>query len=229
MKTIGLIGGTGWVSTMEYYRLINEFTNSRLGKAHSARCLLHSFDFEEIIRLQHKGDKDRIYRLIYDAATNLVSSGADGLALCANTMHRYAEKLQSEIDVPLIHIAEATAKAIGLARLTKVGLLGTKPTMEENFYTSILKKHNIAVVIPDESQREFIHNSIFKELINGDFREDTKAGFIEITDDLNHRGANGIILGCTEIPLLIQQEHLNMPLFNTLEIHALAIVDFTMG
>lgn len=229
MKTIGLIGGTTWVSTQEYYRLINEITNRRLGGLNASKCILHSFNFEEIITLQRNGETEVIYKMIEDAANNLISSGASAVALCANTMHMYVEKLSKNIDVPIIHIAEATSKTVINSGIHEVGLLGTKYTMEFDFYTSVLLKNNIAVHIPEKTDREFIQDCIFNELAKDDFREDSRNRFLEIIQRLKEKGANGVVLGCTEIPLLIQQKHVDLPLFDTLEIHANAIVDFALS
>jgi len=229
MKTIGLIGGTGWVSTVEYYRLINQETNKRLGGSFSARCLVHSFNFQEILSFQEKNDNDSIYTMIHSAAINLIHSGADGIALCANTMHKYAERLKSEINVPIIHIAEATARVIKQAGFSKVGLLGTKYTMEMDFYSRVLQDFGILTLVPEKSDRVFINDIIYNELVNEQFNDDSRTGYLKIIDRLKRQGAQGIILGCTEIPLLIQQEHADIPLFNTLEIHAGTLVDFTLN
>ncbi len=229
MKTIGLIGGAVWVSTVEYYRLINQETNKRLGGSFSARCLVHSFNFQEILSFQEKNDTDSIYTMIHNAAINLIHSGADGIALCANTMHKYAERLKSEINVPIIHIAEATARVVKQAGFSKVGLLGTKYTMEMDFYTRVLQNFGILTLVPEKFDRVFINDIIYNELVNEKFNEESRTGYLKIIDRLKRQGAQGIILGCTEIPLLIQQEHTDIPLFNTLEIHASAIVDFALN
>lgn len=229
MKTVGLIGGTTWVSTQEYYRLINEITNSRLGGLNASKCILHSFNFEEIATLQRNNETGALYKKIENASIGLINSGALCIALCANTMHLYAEQLSQNISVPIIHIAEATAKAIIDKGISEVGLLGTRYTMEMDFYTSILTKHNIKVYIPKKDERDFIHDCIFNELAKDIFKEDSRSRFLEIIDQLNKKGAEGVILGCTEIPLLIQQKHIDLPLFDTLEIHANAIVDFALA
>lgn len=228
MKTIGLIGGTTWVSTVEYYRLLNEITNKRLGGLNASQCLIHSFNFDEIARLQRNNETKVIYNKILKAANNLINSGASCIVLGANTMHMYAEELSQHINVPIIHIAEATTKVIIEAGISEVGLLGTKYTMEMDFYTSILKNYGIAVHIPSESDREFINDCIFNELAKDIFTETSRQRFIEIINRLSNDGAKGVILGCTEIPLLIQQNHIDTPIFDTLEIHANAIVDFAL-
>lgn len=229
MKTIGLIGGTNWVSTKEYYHLINEITNIRLGGLNASKCLIHSFNFEDIATLQRNNETGTLYRKIEEAANNLIYSGASCIALCTNTMHIYAEQLSDNISVPIIHIAETTAMAIKEKGLTEVGLLGTKYTMEMDFYTSVLKRHNIKTIIPSKTEREFIHDCIFNELAKDIFTESSKNRFIEIIRQLKLDEAEGIILGCTEIPLLIEQHHVEIPLFNTLEIHSEAIVDFALN
>lgn len=229
MKTIGLIGGTGWVSTVEYYRQINEEINNRLGGMYSAKCLIHSFNFEEIISLQETGNAEAIYLKILAAAENLINSGADCIALCANTMHLYITQLKSNIAVPVVHIGEATALTIKRAGLSKVGLLGTKLTMEKDFYTGKLQEFGITTMVPDKEERDYIHSVIFDELIKDDFRKSSRSRFLEIIDSLKQEGAEGVILGCTEIPLLIHQDHTDIPLFNTLNIHANALVDFAVN
>ena len=228
MKTVGLIGGTTWVSTQAYYRLINEITNKRLGGLNASKCLIHSFNFDEIARLQRNNETGLMYKKIENAAINLIKSGALGIALCANTMHIYANQLSHKLSVPVIHIAEATAKKIIKAGISEVGLLGTRYTMEMKFYTDILEKQGISVHIPPSSEIEFIHECIFSELAKDIFKEQSRNRFLKIIEQLKSEGAKGIILGCTEIPLLIQQNHTNMPLFDTLEIHANAIVDFAL-
>jgi len=217
------------VSTVEYYRLINQETNKRLGGSFSARCLVHSFNFHEILSFQKKNDNDSIYSMIHSAAINLIHSGADGIALCANTMHKYVERLRSEINVPIIHIAEATARVIKQAGFSKVGLLGTKYTMEMDFYARVLQNFGILTLVPEKSDRVFINDIIYNELVNEKFNDDSRTGYLKIINRLKRQGAQGIILGCTEIPLLIQQEHADIPLFNTLEIHAGALVDFALN
>lgn len=229
MKTVGLIGGTTWVSTQEYYKLINEITNKRLGSLHSSKCLIHSFNFDEIARLQRNNETGRLYQKIENAAKGLINSGASSIALCANTMHIYADQLSQNISVPIIHIAKATAKTINETGIKEVGLLGTKYTMEMNFYTAILESQGIVAHIPKASQREFIHDCIFNELAKDIFTEESRNRFLKIMEELRAEGARGIILGCTEIPLLIQQSHTELPLFNTLDIHANAIVDFALA
>ena len=229
MKTIGLIGGTGWVSTLEYYRLINTGVNNRLGGLSAARCLLYSFNYNDIAELNQMNDHEGVLRLVTDTAQKLETAGVDCIALCANTLHFYADDLQKKITKPIIHIGSATAAEISNLGLSKVGLLGTKITMEENFYKDRLRIANIQAIIPSDRERAFIHRSIFNELIKNILVEKTKIHFLEIISNLAQQGAEGIILGCTEIPLLIKQSDVAIPVFNTLEIHVNAIVDYALG
>ena len=229
MKTIGLIGGTGWVSTVDYYKLINEGINKRLGGLDFSRCLLYSFNYGDLDRLNKQNDDEAIYTSILDAAEKLVHSGADFLVLCANTLHKYADRLVLELDVPIVHIGEATANEIIKRGFSTIGLLGTKITMESNFYISRLKEKGIETIVPEKKDREYINSIIFTELFQLKFNENTRRNFLNIISKLYTRGAEGIILGCTEIPLLIQQKHTDIPVFNTLDIHANAIVDFALS
>lgn len=228
MKTIGLIGGTGWVSTVEYYRIINEETNKRLGGLEAAKCILYSLNYGEIDSFNKKNDSEGIFLLLSNAAEKLIAAGADCILLCANTMHQYASRLELKIDVPLIHIAQATGEAIKNRGLNKVGLLGTKQTMEMDFYKSKLNEKEIEVIIPEKIDRDFIQNTISNELLKNMFLDESRTRFQKIMEKLKNNGAEGIILGCTEIPLLIKQEHSALPLFNTLEIHSIAAVDFAL-
>jgi aspartate racemase len=229
MKTIGLVGGTGWISTAEYYRIINEEINRRLGGMKFARCILYSLDYGEIDELHKRKNTDGVRSLLLDASKKLVSVGADCVLLCANTMHMHAEKVQEAIPVPLIHIAAATARQIKTRNLKTVGLLGTKMTMEQDFYKKRLNQEGIAVLVPEQEERNFIHQTIDSELLKGVFLRESKERFLEIIRRLQSQGAEGIVLGCTEIPLLIKQEDLDFPLFNTTIIHSLAAVDFALG
>ena len=228
MKTIGLVGGTGWVSTVEYYKIINEETNKRIGGMNSAKCILFSLNYGELDLLTKENDSAGIYLLLKEAADKLVAAGADCIIICANTLHQFADQLEHEINVPLIHIARATAKAINKQGLKKVGLLGTKQTMEMDFYKSKLKENNIDVVIPGQEDRNFIQQTISNELLKNIFEEKSRARFRMIMEKMKNEGAEGIILGCTEIPLLIKQSDSPLPLFNTLEIHSLAAIDFVL-
>lgn len=228
MKTIGMVGGTGWVSTLEYYRLINELTNQKLGGLNAARIVLYSVNYGEIDELNQQDNREGVYQLVLDAARSVERAGAGCLMLCANTMHQFAEQIRQEINLPLVHIGEETAKTIHDAGFRKVGLLGTKFTMELNFYHAKLKNEGIDSMVPDESDRIFINEAINKELLLNRFYPETKERFLKIIGQLKGRGAEAIILGCTEIPLLIKQDDVDIPVFNTLEIHTRAAVEFAL-
>jgi aspartate racemase len=226
MKTIGLIGGTGWVSTVEYYRQLNEKINLRLGGLNFASCLLHSFNYGEIDVLNKSDDQETLYKKLHLAAQGLILSGAQGLALCANTLHRFAEILGQELQIPIIHIAEATAIQASSMGLKKLGLVGTIPTMEEDFYKSKFISSGMQIVVPGKEERQFIHTAINSELIKSIFLPETKKKMIAIFDRLKLEGSEAIVLGCTEIPLLIHQSDYSLPLLNTLDLHTDAIVEF---
>lgn len=226
MKTIGMIGGTGWPTTLEYYRIINQETNKRLGGLNSAKIMLSSFNYAEIDALNKKEDHADVYKLVLESAQKLKNCSVDCLVLCANTLHQYVETLEKEIGISIVHIADATADEIKKKELKKIGLLGTRFTMEMDFYTKKLKESGIESLVPPKADREYIHNAIMNELLKEEFKEETKAKFLSIIGDLENHGAEGIVLGCTKIPLLIKQGDTNLPVFNTLEIHAKAAVDF---
>jgi aspartate racemase len=229
MKTIGLIGGTSWVSTIDYYRYINRMTNERVGRSASAKILLYSVNFEEFLPpADPKGWEER-GQAFSTIAQTLERGGADCLLFCANTPHLLAETVQSKIGIPLIHIAEATAKEIAQHKLTKVGLLGTKITMEQPFYHEKLLNYGISAVTPDENDRAYIHKNIFAELTKEIFTDETRRQYLDIIGMLKRQGAQGIIFGCTEIPILIKQSDLDIPAFDTTKIHARAAVDFALG
>jgi aspartate racemase len=228
MKTIGLVGGTGWISSAEYYRIINEEINRRSGGLEFARCILYSINYAEIDAFNKQNNKEGVYHLILDATMKLAGAGADFIILCANTLHQFVDRLEQEIDLPIIHIAEATADEIKREKMSKVGLLGTKQTMEMDFYRSRLKEKYIDTVIPELHDRDFIQKTISEELLRGVFSEDSRFRFTEICKELNKRGAEGIVLGCTEIPLLLRQEDMDIPIINTLTVHAMAAVDFAL-
>jgi aspartate racemase len=228
MKTIGLIGGTGWVSTLEYYRLINEETNKQLGGHNAARCILYSFNYADINECNLREDHEGVYKLVLDAARKLKNALADGIVLCANTLHQYAERIVEEVRLPIIHIADATAVEIKKQELSTIGLLGTKFTMEMDFYKKRLSEASINTIVPEKSERLFIHNTIMNELLKERYTTESKKRFLKIIIDLEQKGAQGIVLGCTEIPLLIKQADTHLPVFNTLEIHAKAAVDFAV-
>jgi aspartate racemase len=229
MKTIGLIGGTGYLSTIEYYKIINETVNKKLGALNFARCILYSFNYGDIDVLNNKDDMAGLYDLLLDASNKVVGSGAECILLCANALHYFADKLQKNIAVPLINIAAEAAAHVKKKQLSTVGLLGTRQTMEQDFYKSKLNAKGIEVLVPDTAAREFIHNTIINELLAGKFRNKSKEGFVDIIKRLERFGAEGIVMGCTEIPLLISQEDSEIPLFNTLLIHAQAAVNFALG
>ncbi len=228
MKTIGLIGGTTWISSLEYYRLINEKVNKLLGNSNSAKCVMYSVNFEEILELGKNGRWNNITSMMIKIAQKLEKFGADCVILCANTMHIVAGPVQQNINIPLIHIADETAKCIKQQRITKVGLLGTKLTMEENFYKDRLLNYAIDAIVPDENDRDYIQHSIVNELGKNIISKKTKERFLAIIDDLNNKGAEGLILGCTEIPFLIKQDDCKIPVFDTLKIHSDSAVEFAV-
>lgn len=229
MKTIGMIGGTGWPSTLEYYRLINQETNKRLGGLNSAKIVMTSFNYAEIDTLNKSEDHTGVYKLVLDSAQKLKKCSVDCLVICANTLHQYVETLEQEMGIFIVHIADATADEIKKKKLRKIGLLGTRFTMEMDFYSKRLKEKGIDCIVPEKSDREFIHNAIMSELLKEVFKTSTKERFLQIINDLEQKGAEGIVLGCTEIPLLIKQSDIPLPVFNTLEIHAKAAVDFALS
>ncbi len=229
MKVIGLIGGMSWESSLEYYRIINETTKEKLGRFHSAKSLMYSVDFEEIEILQHQGKWDKATELMINAAQRVEKGGADLVIICTNTMHKMAEEVQKSIKIPLLHIADATAEEIKKQGLKKVGLLGTKFTMEEDFYKGRLsEKFGLEVIIPNEEERQLIHNILYSELCLGEIKSQSKEKFIRIIKNLAAGGAEGVILGCTEIPLLISQEDCEVPLFDTTRIHARFAVEYAL-
>lgn len=229
MKTIGLIGGTGWVSTLEYYRLINKGINAKLGGHNSARCILYSVNYADINECNLHDNHEGVYKIVLNAANKLNSAKVDFLVLCANTLHQYVDRLTSEVGLPIVHIADATANEIKKNGFNTIGLLGKKFTMEMDFYTRKLSEAGITSLVPEKSERLFIHNAIMNELLKEQFKPETKKRFLDIINDLEQKGAQGIVLGCTEIPLLIKQTDTHLPVFNTLDIHAGAIVDFAIN
>jgi aspartate racemase len=228
MRTLGLVGGTSWVSTADYYRLINEKINAKLGGLNFSKCLIYSFNYADIIRNNNNDDWDLTFKWILSASKNLIAGGAEGIVLCANTMHLIAGRLQNELDVPVIHIADATAAVIKKQSLKKVGLLGTQFTMEREFFKEKLSEKGIERIIPGEADRDFIQDTIYNELGKGIIREETKKRYLRIIDELIKQGAEGIILGCTEIPLLIEQNDIDVPAFDTTLIHVDAVVEFAL-
>jgi aspartate racemase len=229
MKTIGLIGGMSWESSIEYYRIVNETVREKLGGLHSAKCVMYSVDFAEIEALQQKGAWDEATRLLVTAAQLVEKGGADFILICTNTMHRMAEDVQKQIGIPLLHIADATAERIKEQGIRKIGLLGTKFTMEEDFYKGrLIERHGLEVLIPDEDERQKVHRVIYDELVLGIIKPASRVKYIEVMDGLIARGAKGIILGCTEIGLLISQKDVQIPLFDTAHIHATAAVEYAL-
>jgi len=229
MKTIGLIGGMSWESTLEYYRIINETANLRLGGLHSAKCLMYSVDFEEIEVLQRENRWDELTNIMVDVAKNLKNAGADFIVICSNTMHKIAADIEEKAKIKVLHIAEATGKEIIKKDFKKIGLLGTNFTMEQDFYKKILKgSFDIDVIIPNEKERRIIHEVIYDELCKGIINEESKSEYIKIIKNLVLSGAEGIVLGCTEIPLLIKQGDVNIPIFDTTTIHSISAVEFAL-
>ncbi|MCK4236706.1 MAG: aspartate/glutamate racemase family protein, partial [Candidatus Krumholzibacteria bacterium] len=223
-------GGMSWESSLEYYRIINQRIKERLGGLHSAKIIMYSFDFAEIEHLQHGGRWDEAGGVMIEAARLLENAGADLILICTNTMHKMADDVQKSISVPLLHIADATAERLKEMGLRKAGLLGTRFTMEEDFYKGRLKKkYGIEVVIPDLEEREKIHRVIYDELCVGETKDASRQRFIEIINNLISQGAEGVILGCTEIPLLVKQEDVDLPLFDTTMIHASRAADISLS
>lgn len=229
MKTIGLLGGMSWESTGLYYSWINEGTKARLGGLHSAKIAMYSVDFQEIELLQMAGDWDAAGEALAQAAQNIEAAGADFLVICTNTMHKVAPAIEAAIDIPLLHIADATADAIKGSGYSTIGLLGTNFTMEQDFYRGrLVDRHDLTVLIPSEADRQIVHRVIYEELVLGQVIEESRTEYLRIIDELAGRGAEAIILGCTEITMLVQQTHTSVPLFDTTAIHAEAAVDLAL-
>lgn len=229
LKTIGLIGGMSWKSTIEYYEVINETVRSRLGGFHSAKCLMYTVDFAEIEILQRENKWKEVSDIMVDIANKLKKGGADFIVICTNTIHKVVSEIEKKVGIKVLHIVELTGKKIIQNGMKKVGLLGTKFTMEGDFYKNILKdRFNIDVIVPNEVEREFIHKVIFEELCKGILNKTSKEKYKEIIDSLVLIGAEGVILGCTEIPLLIKQEDVSIPVFDTTKIHAVSAVEFAL-
>jgi len=230
MKTIGLLGGMTWHSTIEYYRLINAGVQERLGGSHSAQCVLYSVDFEQFERLQAEGDWDALAGTMAEAASRAEQAGSDFLLICANTMHRAADAVEAAVSIPLLHIVDATAQEIRKLGLRTVGLLGTRFTMEQEFYRDRLKeRHGLEVLVPGSEERKIIHDIIYRELGHGIVSSASRDTYKSAIENLHARGAEGVILGCTEIPLLIRQEDCSLPVFDTTAIHAEAAVEFALA
>ncbi|HVB83916.1 MAG TPA: aspartate/glutamate racemase family protein [Rhodanobacteraceae bacterium] len=230
MKVIGLIGGMSWESSALYYQSINRLVAARRGGLHSARCLLYSVDFAEIEDCQREGDWDRAGVLLADAACALQAAGADLIGLCTNTMHKVADAIQAAVDVPLLHIADATGSILVAGGLRRVGLLGTRFTMEQSFYRDRLaERFDLEIVIPDAPARDEVHRVIYDELCRGEVREDSRDRYRAIVQDLADAGAEGVILGCTEVGMLLRQRDATVPLFDTTQLHAQALVDAALS
>ncbi|MDF2153408.1 aspartate/glutamate racemase family protein [Vibrio sp. CAU 1672] len=229
MKTIGLLGGMSWKSTSHYYQLINQQTRATLGGLHSAKICLHSVDFAEIEVLQRQGNWQQAAELLSQLAKQVEAGGADCLLICTNTMHKVAEQVQAAIKIPLLHIADATAQALLADGITRVGLLGTRFTMEQDFYKQrLVDKHGIEVLVPGASDQTVIHDVIFEELCRGEVKQTSRDSYLVIINKLLEQGAQAIILGCTEIGLLVQAQHTTAMLYDTSVIHAQAAVDFAL-
>lgn len=229
MKKIGLIGGLTWVSTIEYYRLLNQLVNERLGGSEAAEVIIYSVNFGEIKKFTEANDWENISKIICAAAKELEKAGADCVLLGANTMHKIAPEVQAAVSIPLIHIADVTATAIRNKGLSKIALLGTKYTMQLDFYKNALAKKGIETLIPDEEDIQYINTAIYTELGKNIFLPETKKRFLQIIDTLAKQGAEGVILGCTEIPLLLNQSDTSLTVFDTTMIHATAAVEFSLA
>ncbi|MEB2630694.1 aspartate/glutamate racemase family protein [Peribacillus frigoritolerans] len=228
MKTIGLIGGMSWESSLEYYRIINEEVKAKLGGLHSAKCILYSVDFEEIERCQAEGDWESSGKLLGDAALSLEKAGAEMILICTNTMHKVIGYIEEKVSLPILHIADSTAKQIQKSKISTVGLLGTKYTMEQDFYKTRIETNGIKVLIPSEEDRKVINKVIYEELCLGEIQQSSRDYYKKVIKELVDDGAEGIILGCTEIGLLVKPEDSEVPLFDTAVIHAIESVNMAL-
>ncbi|MEE8497903.1 MAG: aspartate/glutamate racemase family protein [Acidimicrobiia bacterium] len=230
MRTIGLLGGMSWESSIEYYRIINEEVRARLGGTHSARSVMYSVDFHQIEQMQAAGDWATATKAMVEAGRLIQSGGAGCLLICTNTMHLMAEEVQAAIDIPLLHIADATADAVRASSIRSVALLGTRYTMEQDFYRDRLEdRHELEVLIPDAADRQIIHDVIYDELVQGTVKDRSRHEFLRIIEALVNSGAQGVIAGCTEIELLVGPEHVSVPYFPTTRLHALAAVEWSLA
>ncbi|OIJ20175.1 aspartate racemase [Anaerobacillus alkalidiazotrophicus] len=225
MKTIGLIGGMSWESSVEYYRIINQKVKEKLGGLHSAKCLLYSVDFDEIERYQAEGDWESAGKALGEVASSLETAGAEFIVICTNTMHKVIDYVEARISIPVLHIADATANQIQSSNIKTVGLLGTKYTMEQDFYKSRIQSNGINVLIPDKEERNNVNKVIYEELCLGQIEQASKDYYKTVIQHLVDEGAEGIILGCTEIGLLVKSEDSEVPLFDTTVIHAIEAVN----
>lgn len=229
MKTIGLLGGMSCVSSLEYYRIINEETKKSLGDTHCAKSIMYTFDYHEIQVMQHTYKWDELQDMMVDKSGKLKEAGADFLVICTNTMHLMADIIEKKADIEVLHIVDVTGREIKKQSLKKVGLLGTKYTMESNLYQKILKdKYGIDTIIPEDEDMDIVHNIIYKELTLGKTKSESRAKYLNIIEKLRKKGAEGIVLGCTEIPILIKQEHIDIPIFDTTTIHGKAAVEYAL-
>ncbi|MDM5222385.1 aspartate/glutamate racemase family protein [Peribacillus sp. NJ11] len=228
MKTIGLIGGMSWESSLEYYRIINEEVKTKLGGLHSAKCILYSVDFEEIERYQAEGDWESSGKLLGDVAQSLQKAGAEIIVICTNTMHKVIRYIEEKVSLPILHIADSTANQIQKSEISTVGLLGTKYTMEQDFYKTRIEFNGIKVLIPNDEDRKVINKVIYEELCLGEIQQSSRDYYKKVIKSLVDDGAEGIILGCTEIGLLVKPEDSEVPLFDTTEIHAIESVNMAL-
>ncbi|WP_042161195.1 aspartate/glutamate racemase family protein [Paenibacillus gorillae] len=229
MKTIGLIGGMSWESSLLYYQIINQRVKEKLGGHHSAKSLMYSVDFDEIKTLQHQGKWDEATEMMIASARKLQNGGADFIIICTNTMHKMAKEVEESIQIPLLHIADPTANAIVKDGIRKVALLGTAFTMEQDFYKGrLVERFGLEVIVPDETNRMIIHDIIYKELCLGTIHDESRQSYLKIIHKLSQQGAEAIILGCTEITLLISQENCDIPLYDTTRLHAESAVDLAL-
>lgn len=229
MKTIGMIGSVSWQATIEYYRIINETVTTRLGGHHCARIVMACADFEDLSGPARADDWDGVADVLTTQVRKLEKAGADFFIICANTLHKVSDKILAQVEIPMLHIVEATAESINKQGLKKVSLLGTRFTMEDGFYQRVMDKHGIEILVPEKTDRDLIHDSIFDELSLGVFSEKTKKEYLRIIDSAIERGAEGVILGCTEIPLLIHQKDVSVPVLDTTRIHAEAAANSALA
>lgn len=230
MKTIGMLGGMSWESTASYYQAVNQGVKAELGGLHSAKICLYSVNFSEIEQFQHAGQWTETARILTDAAQKVEAGGADFLLICTNTMHKVADEIQSGISIPILHIADATAEALLADGCDKVGLLGTGFTMREDFYKQRLQdKYNIQVLTPEASEQELVHNIIYQELCQGIISDDSRQIYLNVIEGLKQKGVQAVILGCTEIALLVQQAHTQVPLYDTTTLHAAKAVELALS
>jgi len=229
MKTIGIIGGLAWQSSAEVYRIINELVNKRLGGQHSCKCVMYSVDLDPVLILREEGNWEELSNIITDAIKKVEAAGADFTIICSNTMHKTVDAVKDRVSKPILHIADVTARAILERGFRTVGLMGTKFTLTEDFYKDKMEKdYGIEILIPDEEDIAFIHHVIYDELDFSIFNPDSAKRFVQIIEKMNSRGAEGVILGCTEIPLLVKQEYTKVPLFDTTTLHAEAAVKMAL-